>query len=218
MRPRVFPAEDRHVPERPIDRGPASMRPRVFPAEDASPGVGRRCRAESFNEAAGIPRGRRRSRRPGAGRLHASMRPRVFPAEDRRVSPLRAGASQASMRPRVFPAEDYRVYWRQTRAAQQASMRPRVFPAEDISFRAVSGFARSRFNEAAGIPRGRLQESPAAAPLADDASMRPRVFPAEDAPREDSVPAATTASMRPRVFPAEDDCHCGGDLCVCQLQ
>ena len=59
------------------------MRPRVFPAEDHE--VGRHVAApvQSFNEAAGIPRGR-----PfptailGTAGQSASMRPRVFPAED----------------------------------------------------------------------------------------------------------------------------------------
>ena len=62
----------------------------------------------SFNEAAGIPRGRQaRFARVILDGAQASMRPRVFPAED-----LRAGACpdrcdpRASMRPRVFPAED----------------------------------------------------------------------------------------------------------------
>ena len=58
-------------------------------------------------------------------------------------------------------------------------MRPRVFPAEDFGGRALTAASTLCFNEAAGIPRGRL--------LLDDdgaekivASMRPRVFPAED--------------------------------------
>ena len=58
------------------------MRPRVFPAED---GEGRRRGAGSrrcFNEAAGIPRGRRRPAPPPVRAPAASMRPRVFPAED----------------------------------------------------------------------------------------------------------------------------------------
>ena len=58
MRPRVFPAEDpRHI--RTIPQEPnASMRPRVFPAED-SPPPGDARSPPRFNEAAGIPRGRR---------------------------------------------------------------------------------------------------------------------------------------------------------------
>ena len=58
-------------------------------------------------------------------------------------------------------------------------MRPRVFPAEDTTIRASSLGSTRSFNEAAGIPRGRLKHG-----LYDhgyvDASMRPRVFPAED--------------------------------------
>ena len=62
MRPRVFPAEDRG-PRRPpwLSSGwPASMRPRVFPAEDSSREriAGTLRSSLSFNEAAGIPRGR----------------------------------------------------------------------------------------------------------------------------------------------------------------
>ena len=59
------------------------MRPRVFPAEDAFRRVQARM-TPGFNEAAGIPRGRR----PHTavliydGEPVASMRPRVFPAED----------------------------------------------------------------------------------------------------------------------------------------
>ena len=59
------------------------------------------------------------------------------------------------MRPRVFPAEDGGGNDLQYRAFR-ASMRPRVFPAEDSP---PSWGCESRepcFNEAAGIPRGRL--------------------------------------------------------------
>ena len=63
--------------------------------------------ATGFNEAAGIPRGRRvEGDLTGRDRRHASMRPRVFPAEDIRSSEQRVGRRRASMRPRVFPAED----------------------------------------------------------------------------------------------------------------
>ena len=58
------------------------MRPRVFPAEDLAAWSGspsERC----FNEAAGIPRGRRGGPDMTVDMLTtASMRPRVFPAED----------------------------------------------------------------------------------------------------------------------------------------
>ena len=207
MRPRVFPAEDL------LDAGgdffqinsPASMRPRVFPAEDPSRFRAVPSRFKSFNEAAGIPRGRPSRSIPtndrsscfneAAGiprgrpssrhslpprRLAASMRPRVFPAEDRtqRRRSVRP-ARRASMRPRVFPAEDQTAHDARERQ-QGASMRPRVFPAED---RVID------FGAAAGAP----------------ASMRPRVFPAEDrASGRAPVRGARLASMRPRVFPAED--------------
>ena len=81
------------------------------------------------------------------------------------------------MRPRVFPAEDFddRPPCEHDSAA---SMRPRVFPAEDVGHRATPWVA-SRFNEAAGIPRGRHREDEREQ-RQGDASMRPRVFPAED--------------------------------------
>ena len=39
-------------------------------------------------------------------------------------------------------------------------MRPRVFPAEDSLRPSATGAWRPRFNEAAGIPRGRLDQQP----------------------------------------------------------
>ena len=58
-------------------------------------------------------------------------------------------------------------------------MRPRVFPAEDEIDPASIVSTGAGFNEAAGIPRGRLaQRSEGRA--TKRASMRPRVFPAED--------------------------------------
>ena len=86
-------------------------------------------------------------------------------------------------------------------------MRPRVFPAEDVRdapHQAASAFC---FNEAAGIPRGRLA---AVARLERErsASMRPRVFPAEDHGEPQPDERVVSASMRPRVFPAEDTLRC----------
>ena len=183
------------------------MRPRVFPAEDphqhsASPGE-----QAGFNEAAGIPRGRRNSMLMKINMLQASMRPRVFPAEDSIPSiscPLVDAASMrprvfpaedcdrvggvvrlesASMRPRVFPAEDRHPAERDAGDGDlEASMRPRVFPAEDFTS-AVDGLNSAiGFNEAAGIPRGRRATSAIFNAQAGQASMRPRVFPAEDRP------------------------------------
>ena len=83
------------------------MRPRVFPAEDAAAAAGRPPTRTRFNEAAGIPRGRRRRNLPNHRRHNlASMRPRVFPAEDSRRAAYAEDVMTASMRPRVFPAED----------------------------------------------------------------------------------------------------------------
>ena len=59
MRPRVFPAEDMSRETRSAVAGSASMRPRVFPAEDVPRSNWYARRTGCFNEAAGIPRGRR---------------------------------------------------------------------------------------------------------------------------------------------------------------
>ena len=59
MRPRVFPAEDGSQRVEDLALEPASMRPRVFPAEDPRPPDVQPPQPDRFNEAAGIPRGRR---------------------------------------------------------------------------------------------------------------------------------------------------------------
>ena len=82
------------------------------------------------------------------------------------------------MRPRVFPAEDLRLAGSCSRPSvrfNEAAGIPRG--RRDPAWR--TGPGAGRFNEAAGIPRGRLDRSL----LVDRparASMRPRVFPAED--------------------------------------
>ena len=58
-------------------------------------------------------------------------------------------------------------------------MRPRVFPAEDQFGEPLEYDVNIRFNEAAGIPRGRHPVTGLGA-FPSRASMRPRVFPAED--------------------------------------
>ena len=88
----------------------------------------------------------------------------------------------ASMRPRVFPAED-RDVGRVPATRELASMRPRVFPAEDPAEQPFGRPPPLRFNEAAGIPRGRLMPNHRSIGVGLAASMRPRVFPAEDACR-----------------------------------
>ena len=60
MRPRVFPAEDGSDDDGTATAPQASMRPRVFPAEDSVPDDSHSPISSRFNEAAGIPRGRRR--------------------------------------------------------------------------------------------------------------------------------------------------------------
>ena len=90
-------------------------------------------RIARFNEAAGIPRGRHVLDQVRPGPIGASMRPRVFPAEDADLPrALLDRVDHASMRPRVFPAEDGVETW-DVRQAEHASMRPRVFPAEDAA-------------------------------------------------------------------------------------
>ena len=61
MRPRVFPAEDSVAASAGETAVSASMRPRVFPAEDLVSTSSLSAFQGSFNEAAGIPRGRRNS-------------------------------------------------------------------------------------------------------------------------------------------------------------
>ena len=108
------------------------------------------------------------------------------------------------MRPRVFPAED-------------SGTAPAGFPGCSRRFNEAAGIPRGRqwvlgfimsflggFNEAAGIPRGRRTGSCCAWWYSSPASMRPRVFPAEDMSYRKQGDEWYWASMRPRVFPAED--------------
>ena len=170
MRPRVFPAEDAvggraneaaGIPRSSVRSfNEAAGIPRGRRSVDPD-GVMRHRVARRFNEAAGIPRGRRfvhcrrlpsssaacfneaagipRGRRPRASMTTITNRP----------------IQLASMRPRVFPAEDGPPGRGRTRTIASASMRPRVFPAEDGSAQRAIPHSGLRFNEAAGIPRGR---------------------------------------------------------------
>ena len=133
------------------------MRPRVFPAEDEMLLTIVGDNVERFNEAAGIPRGRRAilpyACQNGPCFNEAAGIPRGRPAR----GDVESAGAAASMRPRVFPAEDARRPERM-RDENRASMRPRVFPAEDDSRNSPSKRRlKSGFNEAAGIPRGRRQ-------------------------------------------------------------
>ena len=110
------------------------MRPRVFPAEDIIARASTLQNNTGFNEAAGIPRGRRPERHHRHADRLASMRPRVFPAEDLDLYRVALCERSASMRPRVFPAEDTGRH-RPADYEIVASMRPRVFPAEDVGWR-----------------------------------------------------------------------------------
>ena len=108
------------------------------------------------------------------------------------------------MRPRVFPAEDLTLTSpaddRQPRFNEAAGI-PRGRPPR---MRRPSRPPPKRFNEAAGIPRGRPPGPQVVGPRLEDASMRPRVFPAEDLAGDSGERRHGSASMRPRVFPAED--------------
>ena len=134
------------------------MRPRVFPAEDTLGYEGGGPRAAGFNEAAGIPRGRRRRpyRRPlGVDRFNEA-----------------AGIPRGRHARHVLD-------WRKPQCFNEAAGIPRGRhdrpPVRHVE-------RPTRFNEAAGIPRGRHQpDRVAAREVASPASMRPRVFPAEDA-------------------------------------
>ena len=130
------------------------------------------------------------------------MRPRVFPAEDSVAVRHEEPVHVASMRPRVFPAEDcegeFPEMSEQSRFNEAAGI-PRGRPATD----APGPLGGIRFNEAAGIPRGRLFGD-ITTDQTDTASMRPRVFPAEDQQVHRRNGGGKGASMRPRVFPAED--------------
>ena len=196
MRPRVFPAEDARGCRSRRRASVASMRPRVFPAEDVGASGDAR---SSFNEAAGIPRGRPSG--GGRGCFGASMRPRVFPAEDRFCYSACYSAGycySASMRPRVFPAEDGRTgspSSRTTPRFNEAAGIPRGRLSTRWSSAAGCG---AGFNEAAGIPRGRRPSTGTRAFSSASASMRPRVFPAEDAIRVAPRAGRHRASMRPR--------------------
>ena len=113
------------------------MRPRVFPAEDTASRRWRASRRSSFNEAAGIPRGRLSSSGMTARATSRSFNEAAGIPRGRRHPP-RADCSrptcfnEAAGIPRGRPAG-------LARGAEkvEASMRPRVFPAEDISRRAA---------------------------------------------------------------------------------
>ena len=179
MRPRVFPAEDDVILQLQGLVNLASMRPRVFPAEDTAYAAAAGPALIGFNEAAGIPRGRRDRPDPSYALRAGFNEAAGIPRGRRCAYPIVCAAKAASMRPRVFPAEDIRGRVGNPRRFPAASMRPRVFPAEDDAAPRLPSCDRA-------------------------ASMRPRVFPAEDESIRRRTAGAPRASMRPRVFPAED--------------
>ena len=131
------------------------------------------------------------------------MRPRVFPAEDTLacVSAI-CTPVVASMRPRVFPAEDGRSHRcptvRCSRFNEAAGI-PRGRPGRPDRRRRT----RTRFNEAAGIPRGRRRVRHEPQPR-DERFNEAAGIPRGRLPPPAVAAALPDASMRPRVFPAED--------------
>ena len=181
------------------------MRPRVFPAEDLGSRSRSNIRHSSFNEAAGIPRGRRNRVSGGTVPGNSFNEAAGIPRGRQPTRPCpRPPPGPASMRPRVFPAED----------KQNLTEKG---PSHYGCFNEAAGIPRGRrvhplpvrqaevgFNEAAGIPRGRLVRPQRTIRRFVRASMRPRVFPAEDHIARIVPGLLRDASMRPRVFPAED--------------
>ena len=141
----------------------------------------RTCSHRRFNEAAGIPRGRPADYiNTRLVYLLASMRPRVFPAEDLRRGGRGGFFDNASMRPRVFPAEDAPATCRPRRRTSRFNEAAGIPRGRPQSLQSLAWLQR-RFNEAAGIPRGRRCKTRVLEVCYDAvASMRPRVFPAED--------------------------------------
>ena len=83
------------------------MRPRVFPAEDSTSRVTGTSSTLCFNEAAGIPRGRRDGAGVASPEDGGFNEAAGIPRGRRAVVHVSGtGADPASMRPRVFPAED----------------------------------------------------------------------------------------------------------------
>ena len=136
----------------------------------------------SFNEAAGIPRGRL-----------------IPPAKSRSFC---VGFNEAAGIPRGRPESRGRAGRAGGGRFNEAAGIPR---GRQGNPRLDRSNPRS-FNEAAGIPRGRPAETASARAAAEVASMRPRVFPAEDGGMGIRGSSGNRpASMRPRVFPAEDN-------------
>ena len=108
------------------------MRPRVFPAEDGCHAHDRPGRPRGFNEAAGIPRGRRSrwSARSSRARCfnEAAGIPRGRPRLKLTTLTGTACFNEAAGIPRGRPTLSDALALR----APAASMRPRVFPAEDF--------------------------------------------------------------------------------------
>ena len=156
------------------------MRPRVFPAEDFQLDWNSASICSSFNEAAGIPR----------GRLSTRLRCRW----------CAVCFNEAAGIPRGRPSRRRRRRGGATRFNEAAGI-----PRGRLTSPPPPGDRRPRFNEAAGIPRGRrpcgARSARSSAPGFNEAAGIPRGRRDKGA----GVVADFDASMRPRVFPAEDD-------------
>ena len=132
-----------------------------------------------FNEAAGIPRGRRSGRRARNGRSTRFNEAAGIP-RGRRAVPM-------------TPASRYGCF-------NEAAGIPRGRRLREVMSTCLEG---PGFNEAAGIPRGRLVSVAPARSGSwrfNEAAGIPRGRP----PLPSGPYVQITASMRPRVFPAED--------------
>ena len=177
MRPRELPAEDRRQMLRHPRRLQASMRPRELPAEDPDEnGIG--CLyPTSFNEAAGVTRGR-----PSSSRSNS-----------KRSSSFNEAAGVTRGRP-VRPV-------RRRHGGRRASMRPRELPAEDPYDTTAVLHDNPCFNEAAGVTRGRPDTKLRGRLWRTvSASMRPRELPAEDRTTRNSLQAKDLRVLLRAVF------------------
>ena len=168
----------------------------------------------SFNEVAGYPRGNPRRAQGPDLLAAASMRPRVIPAEICLTRPLRPRPNLASMRPRVIPAEINRqvlhIVVDQSRFNEAAGYPRGNRPARHSCQSSVP----CCFNEAAGYPRGNRKKWPN-----ERNHIQCSFNEAAGYPRGNRAPQAASdaphpcASMRPRVIPAEIGARAARRVC-----
>ena len=106
------------------------MRPRVFPAEDQVHPVPSTTVPLCFNEAAGIPRGRRRTRQTAPISMTGFNEAAGIPRGRQDIRALRRQVSDGFNEAAGIP-RGRRIVTTNKHVIALASMRPRVFPAED---------------------------------------------------------------------------------------